>query len=80
LSSPSEEHLHCLEWCPICRTADVLRETSSTEQWQSIQRDALVTMRALIDKYLESLDEGHAADPPPPEEISVEESPGRRVA
>ncbi len=48
-----------MEWCPICRTADVLRATAPPElrdQWQAVQREALITTRALIDSYLERLD------------------------
>jgi hypothetical protein len=67
----------CVELCPICRGADVLRATGSPElrdQWQSVQREALVTMRALIDHYLERLDEAEAqaARGPRVEEIRVE--------
>lgn len=54
------EH-ECLEWCPICRGADVVRATTPPElrqQWQSVQRDALVMMRALIDAYIERLGDG----------------------
>ncbi len=50
----------CVDLCPICRGAEVLRATSSPElrgQWQSVQREALVTLRAMIDHYLERLDE-----------------------
>jgi hypothetical protein len=59
--SRSETHqsFECVEWCPICRAADVLRATASPElrdQWQSVQREALLTTRALIDSYLERLD------------------------
>jgi hypothetical protein len=46
----------CLDWCPICRGADVLRATAPPElrgQLQNLQRDALVTMRALLDAYIE---------------------------
>jgi hypothetical protein len=49
-----------VEWCPICRTADVVRAGTPPElrdQWQSLQRDALVTLRALLDAYLERLGE-----------------------
>ncbi|HLM31013.1 MAG TPA: hypothetical protein VK326_05075 [Solirubrobacterales bacterium] len=56
----SEERLHCVELCPICRGADVLRSTSSPElrgQFQSVQREALLTMRTLIDHALERLAE-----------------------
>ena len=55
----AQHSLECVEWCPICRTADVLRATAPPElrdQWQAVQREALVTTRALIDSYLERLD------------------------
>jgi hypothetical protein len=59
--NPFESHrsLECVEWCPICRAADVLRATAPPElrdQWQSVQREALLTTRALIDTYLDRLD------------------------
>ena len=57
--SGTQHSFECVEWCPICRTADVLRATAPPElrdQWQSVQREALVTTRALIDSYLERLD------------------------
>ena len=49
----------CLEWCPICRTADVVRATVPPElrsQLESVQRDALVAMRAMLDHYIEQID------------------------
>ena len=53
-------HPHeCLDWCPICRSADVVRATAPPElreQVQSLQRDALITLRALLDAYIERLD------------------------
>lgn len=60
-SEPGDDQhsFECVEWCPICRTADVLRATAPPElrgQWQSVQREALLTTRALIDSYLERLD------------------------
>jgi hypothetical protein len=64
----------CLDWCPICRTADVLRATTSPElreQFQQIQREALVTVRALIDHYIERLDE-QPRRATPVEEIPIE--------
>jgi hypothetical protein len=76
-----DTQLHCVELCPICRGADVLRATGSPDlrdQWQSVQREALVTMRALIDHYLARLDEAEgeaeaeAARGPRVEEIRVE--------
>ena len=56
------DHPHeCLDWCPICRTADVLRASAPPElrdQVQGLQRDALVTLRALLDAYIERSGEG----------------------
>ena len=70
------EHPHqCVELCPICRGAEILRATSSPElrdQWQSVQREALVTMRALIDHYLERMDDREGADRPRVEEIPID--------
>jgi hypothetical protein len=69
-------HPHeCLDWCPICRTADVLRSTASPElrgQIQSLQRDAVVTLRALLDAYLEHLGEQRQRRGTPVEDIPIE--------
>ncbi len=49
----------CVELCPICRAADVLRATASEDVrdgWQEVQREALLTMKAVIDRYVERLD------------------------
>jgi hypothetical protein len=58
--------LECLEWCPICRAADVFRANAPPElrdQLQAVQREALVTTRALIDTYLERLDGDEQREP-----------------
>jgi hypothetical protein len=50
----------CVEWCPICRTMDVLRASTTPEvreQWNGIQREALLTLRALVDHYIQRLGE-----------------------
>jgi hypothetical protein len=65
----------CLEWCPICRTADVLRASAPPElreQVQGLQRDALVTLRALLDAYLDRVDDGKARQSSPVEDIPIE--------
>src|SRR2546423_1123154 len=70
-ASASQSH-ECLDWCPICRTADVLRASAPPElrgQIQSLQHDALVTMRALLDAYIERTEspgrhEAHVEDIP----------------
>lgn len=66
--------LECVEWCPICRAADVLRATAPPElreQWQTVQREALLTTRALIDSYLERID-GDAERGPRVQDIPIE--------
>ena len=70
-----DEQPHCVELCPICRGADALRATASPErrgQWQSVRREALVTMRAMIDHYLERLDDAKGERSPRVEEIPIE--------
>ncbi len=52
------EH-RCLELCPICRAADLLRATGPPElrgQLNEFQREALLTLRALLDHYIERID------------------------
>jgi len=63
LEAHGEGDLRCVELCPICRAADVLRATAPDDlkdQWQVVQREALLTMKAAIDRYVERLD----AEPP----------------
>src|SRR5918996_434003 len=63
LESHGGGELRCVELCPICRAADVLRATAPDDikdQWQVVQREALLTMKAAIDRYVERLD----AEPP----------------
>ena len=65
----------CVELCPICRAADVLRNRASDdlrEGWQEVQREALLTLKALIDRYVERLDEESAAERPRVEDIPIE--------
>ncbi|HEX6601546.1 MAG TPA: hypothetical protein VF030_02800 [Solirubrobacterales bacterium] len=66
-SSASEQaHEHeCLEWCPICRGAEVVRATTPPElreQVQAVQRDVLLILRGVIDAYLQR----GVQHPPPP--------------
>lgn len=71
----------CLEWCPICRGAEVVRAGAPPElrdQLEAIQRDALTLVRSLLDAYLARQGEpGPArsrAKPPPGgvEDIPIE--------
>jgi hypothetical protein len=74
MATPEQPH-QCVDLCPICRGAEVLRATSSPElrgQWQTVQREALVTMKAMIEHYLQRLDEEEAAGGPRVEEIPID--------
>lgn len=66
----------CVELCPICRAADVLRARASDdlkEGWQDVQREALLTMKAVIDRYVERLDDESPPEPGPRvEDIPIE--------
>ena len=49
----------CVDFCPICRTADVLRATMPAEfqdHWHAWQREVLLAMRSLLDHYIEHVD------------------------
>jgi hypothetical protein len=74
-SVPEHPQLQCVELCPICRGAEALRANGTPElrgQWQTVQREALITMRAMIDHYLQRLDESEPDGGPPVEEIPIE--------
>lgn len=50
-SSGSEQ---CLDWCPICRSAELFRTTVSPElrqQAESIQHEAIGVLKAFLDAY-----------------------------
>lgn len=67
--------LHCLELCPICRAADVLRASAPDELrdgWHDVQREALLTMKAMIDRYVERLDSEPADRGPRVEDIPID--------
>lgn len=52
--------LQCVELCPICRAADILRASGPPElrgQITEFQREALTTLRTLLDHYIERLDQ-----------------------
>jgi hypothetical protein len=68
------EH-QCLEFCPICRTADVLRAAmppEAREHWQALQRDGLLAARAMLDHYLRHLDSQPSGGGAPVEDIPIE--------
>ena len=64
----------CLDFCPICRTADVLRATMPEELRQhlhTMQREGLLAMRAMLDHYIQHLDRERARSMPI-EDIPIE--------
>ena len=67
------EH-QCLEFCPICRTADVVRAAlppEAREHWHSLQREGLLAARAMLDHYLRHLD-AQPSGGAPVEDIPIE--------
>ncbi|MCB0876473.1 MAG: hypothetical protein R2718_12740 [Solirubrobacterales bacterium] len=59
-SAPHPEDSRCLELCPICRGAEILRGAGGPElrgQLDDVGREALLTLRALVDHYIERLDQ-----------------------
>ena len=52
---------NCLEWCPICRSAELFRNTVSPElrqQAESIQHEAVGVLKAFLDAYAEKTGTG----------------------
>jgi hypothetical protein len=69
----AREH-QCLEFCPICRTADVVRAAlppEAREHWHTFQREGLLAARAMLDHYIRHLDAESSRDAPV-EDIPVE--------
>jgi hypothetical protein len=67
------EH-QCLEFCPICRTADVVRAAlppEAREHWHALQREGLLAARAMLDHYLHHLDAQPSGEAPV-EDIPIE--------
>jgi uncharacterized protein YuzB (UPF0349 family) len=64
----------CLDFCPICRTADVMRATMPEElrdHLHNMQREGLLAMRALLDHYIQHLERERARSVPV-EDIPIE--------
>lgn len=64
-SDPLE--LQCVDLCPICRSADVLRATMPPEfheHWQAWQREAMLALRAALDHYIAHLESERRGEPP----------------
>ena len=70
---PKVEH-QCVAFCPICRTADVLRAAAPPEfqeHWHGLQREGLLAARSLIDAYIRHLESQRSAATPV-EDIPIE--------
>jgi hypothetical protein len=53
------KQFQCVDFCPICRTADVLRVAlpdEFQEHWHALQREGLLAARTLLDHYLQHLE------------------------
>ena len=83
-----DEAIHgaqCLEWCPICRSAVLFRNTVSPElrqQAESIQHEAVGVLKAFLDAYAEKSGSGHGpggSDSGMPRRDEPEEPPAPRV-
>ena len=59
-TAPHHADPRCLELCPICRGAEILRGAGGPElrgQLDDVGREALLTLRSLVDHYLERIDQ-----------------------
>ncbi len=59
--TPPSEGQHCLEWCPICRSADIVRATTSPDaigQVQAIQNEAIGVLKSFLAIYAERTGQG----------------------
>jgi hypothetical protein len=64
----------CVDFCPICRTADFLRATMPEEfqeHWHAWQKEMLLAMRALLDHYIHHV-ESQRPGAAPVEDIPIE--------
>jgi hypothetical protein len=56
---PRAIEFECVDFCPICRTADVLRATVPAEfqeHWHAWQKEILLAMRSLLDHYIQHVE------------------------
>lgn len=68
----AKHEFQCVEFCPICRTADVFRVAlpdEFQEHWHAVQREGLLAARTLLDHYIQHLDARR------PRSVDVEDIP-----
>jgi hypothetical protein len=70
-AGPKQE-FQCVDFCPICRTADALRVAlpdEFQEHWHAVQREGLLAARTLLDHYIQHLEARR------PRSVDVEDIP-----
>lgn len=75
---------NCLEWCPICRSAELFRTAVSPElrqQAESIQHEAMGVLKAFLDAYTEksTTEAGASATDDPADDRNQNPEPEPRV-
>jgi hypothetical protein len=71
---PGGIEYQCLDFCPICRTADVLRAAlpdEFSEHWHGLQKEGLLAARAILDHYIQHI-ESRRPHSVPVEDIPIE--------
>jgi hypothetical protein len=66
------QEFQCVDFCPICRTADVLRAAlpdEFQEHWHALQREGLLAARTLLDHYIAHIESAR------PRPVDVEDIP-----
>jgi hypothetical protein len=72
---PPAEGQHCLEWCPICRSADIVRATTPPDaigQVQAIQNEAVGVLKSFLAIYAERSGAGARDESGSPDTPSTE--------
>jgi hypothetical protein len=80
--APDADH-RCLEWCPICRSAELAGLAGTPdllEYFQAIQGDLVTILRAFMDAYVERVAEAAPEASAPDGETDPRASGGGRSA
>ena len=78
---PSEHGHECLEWCPICRSAEILRHAATPEAAQQIltlQKEAATVLKAFVVAYSDKIDD-FAGKPAAPADPTANASAGNNA-
>jgi hypothetical protein len=69
------EERRCVEWCPICRIAEILGANATPEMregWSSLQRELVLAIRSMADHYLERAERRERGEGPRVQDIPIE--------